>query len=167
MNAAQFRQAKLVAVGISELGVTANADESLITYSLGSCAGVSLMDPVTGTGGMIHCMLPLSSNDPERARQVPAMYVDTGLVQLLQRMFEAGVERKHILCKVAGCGAPADSDGVFKIGERNYTVLKKVLWKNNIVIKGECIGGNRPKTMLLELASGKTFVRIDNEWVEL
>ena len=42
-------------------------DEVLVTYSLGSCIGLSLYDPVARVGGLLHAMLPLSSLDPVKA----------------------------------------------------------------------------------------------------
>ena len=52
-------------IGMSEMEVTNRAEDVLVTYSLGSCVGLSLFDPVAGVGGLIHCMLPLSRIDTE------------------------------------------------------------------------------------------------------
>jgi len=167
MDHALLRTKTLVTVGISEFAISKEKGDAVITYSLGSCAGVSFFDPDTGVGGMIHCMLPLSGSDKDKARETPAMYVDSGIMLILQKMFDMGVQRNNLICRVAGCGSPADAQGLFKIGERNYTVLRKILWKNNILIKGELIGGVDPKTMVLDLATGKTFVRIHNQFNEI
>ena len=150
-------------VGISELIMSDVPDDTIITYSLGSCIGVSLYDPLLKIGGLIHCMLPLSTGEPERAADKPCMYVDTGMTKFLQELFNRGVQRKNILCRVAGGGSPHDDNGVFRIGERNYSVLRKILWKNNILIKGELVGGNDPKTMVLDMASGRTFIRLNGK----
>ena len=84
-------------IGISEHKVTDRADDILITYSLGSCLGLVLYDPSVGVGGMIHCMLPLSKIDPEKAKRTPAMFVETGVPLLLQEMFDLGAKRKNAL----------------------------------------------------------------------
>jgi chemotaxis protein CheD len=52
-----------------------------------------------------------------------------------------------------------DPKGMFKIGQRNYTVLKKILWKNNILIEGESIGASVSRTMLLDMKTGVTKVK--------
>ena len=100
MDLASFKTENLVPVGISEYALSNQKTDNLITYSLGSCAGISMYDPVAGVGGLIHCMLPLSTSDLAKARQVPATYVDTGVVLLLQKLFELGAERKNLICKV-------------------------------------------------------------------
>ncbi|MBF0299149.1 MAG: chemotaxis protein CheD [Oligoflexia bacterium] len=152
-----------VIIGISDCVVTNNKDITLVTYSLGSCIGVTFYDPINVIGGMIHCMLPLSSNDPAKAQKSPFMYVDTGIVLMLKSMFEMGAVKKNLICKVAGSGTPLDDNGVFRIGERNYALLRKILWKNDILIKGELIGGRSAKTMFLYMNNGITIVRTDNK----
>ena len=47
-------------VGISEFKISEDVGDTLITYSLGSCLGLVLYDPITKVGGMVHCLLPLS-----------------------------------------------------------------------------------------------------------
>ena len=154
-------------IGISEHNVSGKADDVLITYSLGSCLGLSLFDPTAGVGGMIHCMLPLSKIDPEKAKRTPAMFVDTGVPLLLQEMFDLGAKRKSIVAKAAGCGQLLDDKKLFKIGERNYTVLRKILWKNSILIASEDVFGTASRTMTLRLADGATLIKSGGKEVEL
>jgi chemotaxis protein CheD len=54
-----------------------------------------------------------------------------------------------------------DDKGIFNIGERNNTVVRKMLWKNNILISGEDVGGSVPRTMSLDLATGKTVLKMN------
>jgi len=154
-------------IGISDMKVSNKEDDLLITYSLGSCLGLTLHDAVAGVGGMIHCMLPLSKIDKEKAARTPAMFVDTGVPQLLQKMFDLGATRKNIVAKVAGCGQLMDEKKLFKIGERNYTVLRKVLWKNNILIASEDVYGTVSRTMSLYMDTGVTTLKISGKESEL
>ncbi|MBI5118468.1 chemotaxis protein CheD [Candidatus Poribacteria bacterium] len=154
-------------VGIAEMKVSKHERDVLVTYSLGSCIGLSLYDPIARVGGMIHCMLPLSKIDPAKAQANPSMFTDTGIVALLQAVFDLGAERRNLVAKAAGCGELLDEKGLFKIGERNYAVLRKILWKNNILISGEDVGGSLPRTMFLHMADGKTVVKTRNGEAEL
>ncbi len=154
-------------VSASEMQTTNVPTDVLVTYSLGSCAGLSLYDPVAGVGGLIHCMLPLSKIDHDKARKTPEMFVDTGVPALLQKLFNMGAQRKRLIAKVAGCAQLLDEKRLFKIGERNHTVLRKVLWKNDILIAAEDIGGNVPRTMFLYMDSGATILKIRGQEVEL
>lgn len=154
-------------VGIAEMVVARSPDDVLVTYSLGSCVGLTLYDPVAGLGGLIHCMLPLSSLNAEKAQQSPCMFVDTGVAELLQQLYDRGADRRRLLAKVAGGAAPLDDQGTFRIGERNLAVLRKMLANNGIAIRGEQTGGTAARTMYLHLDSGRTTVKSRGREVEL
>jgi chemotaxis protein CheD len=154
-------------IGIAEMKVTNRPEDVLVTYSLGSCVGVSLYDPGTGVGGMIHCMLPLSKIDPAKAEANPSMFTDVGVPNLIQAVFDLGADRRRIVAKVAGAASLLDDKGLFKIGERNYTVLRKVLWKNNIMVAAEDVGGSASRTMHLYMESGRTTIKSGGNEVEL
>ncbi|MBU8920398.1 MAG: chemotaxis protein CheD [Bacteroidales bacterium] len=142
-------------------------DDILVTYSLGSCIGLSVYDPVAKVGGMVHCMLPLSKVDPAKAKTNPHMFTDISIPTLLEELFKRGATRNNLVVKVAGCSSLLDNKGLFKIGERNYTVCRKILWKNNILIDGEEVGGAKPRTLLLYMDSGRTTVKNAGTEVEI
>ena len=154
-------------VGISGMRASADPTMTLVTYSLGSCIGLSLYDPVAGVGGLLHAMMPVSTADPVKAAENPAMYTDTGVSALLQAVFDLGATRRNVIAKVAGAASQMDSACMFRIGERNYMVLRKVLWKNDILIASEVIGGSSSRTMYLEMATGRTLVRSNGSVREL
>lgn len=157
----------MLVVGISDMKVTNDPNEVLITYSLSSCIGLSMYDEVAGVGGMVHTMLPLSKIDLKKAQENPYMFTDTGVTGLLQAMFNHGATRKNIIAKVAGGATLLDEKGLFRIGERNYTVMRKILWKNNILIKNEDVGGNTPRSLFLHMKDYKLIVKSGGKEVEL
>jgi chemotaxis protein CheD len=142
-------------------------EDLLVTHSLGSCIGLTLYDPVAKIGGMVHCMLPLASQDKTGKSTDPCVFTDVGVSRLLQGVFDRGAVRKRLIAKVAGGANLQDSMGTFKIGERNYTVLRKLLWKNSILISQQDVGGAIARTMTLEMATGKTFIRSGAQSFEL
>ncbi len=139
--------------------ISTNEDDILVTYSLGSCVGISLYDPVEKIGGLIHSMLPLSKVDREKAKKNPYMFVDTGLLKMLKEMYERGAKRKNLIAKVAGGAKLLDKKNIFNVGERNIVVVRKILWRNDILIKGKDVGGSRSRTVRLYMEDGRTTVR--------
>lgn len=140
--------------------VSDNPEDTIITYALGSCLGISIFDPVAGVGGLLHVMLPLSKADPEKAKRKPAMYVDTGLAQILGVCYDMGATKSNIIISVAG-GASMKRNGeddYFKIGKRNFTTLRKLLWKNGFMIEKQDVGGNNSRTMELRISDGLVTV---------
>jgi len=156
-----------ITVDISDMKITSNPDDVMVTYSLGSCVGLTLYDPVAGVGGMIHCMLPLSKIDREKAKMKPYMFVDTGVAAMLGELYKLGAQRQNIIAKVAGAGSPLGKEETFRIGQRNYTILRKFLWKNNILIAKEDVGGSKARTLSLYMKDGRTTVKSEGKEVEL
>jgi chemotaxis protein CheD len=153
-------------VGISEMQISRSPEEILVTYSLGSCVALSLHDPAIGAG-LIHCMLPQSSIDPAKARQKPAMFVDLGVPALLDAMLALGARRRSLVAKVAGGANVFDDRGMFRIGERNHAALRRILWKNDILIAAEHVGGTKARTMYVSVATGRVLIKSGTEQVEL
>jgi len=146
---------------------TGEQEDLLVTYALGSCLGLIVYDPEIKIGGILHAMLPLSKINRDKAQANPFMFVDTGVPTLFKTLYKMGAEKSRLVVKAAGCGNPMGRNEMFKIGERNYTVLKKLLWKNNILLKTEDIGGTKSRTVNFNLSTGQTIVSSNGEKVEL
>jgi chemotaxis protein CheD len=151
---------RAIAVGVGEYKVLAQSQETLVTYSLGSCVGVTAFDPRAGVGGLLHFMLPDSGMNEEKAERRPAMFGDTGLAAFLKELFDRGATRPHLEVKLAG-GARALSGSLdfFKIGERNLLTAKRFLWMNGIFVSKEDTGGNEYRTVYLDLATGRVVIK--------
>ncbi len=158
---------KSVTVDIADLQVSREPDEKLITYSLGSCIGLVIWDPVMKVGGMLHYMLSDSSISPEKSAAKPAMFADTGIPLLFKSVYALGGEKKRLIVKVAGASQVMDSAGIFNIGKRNHMALRKILWKNNVMIDSEDIGGQDSRTMILEIPTGRVLIKKNRQVIEL
>ena len=145
----------VVAVGDMKIGRDADL---IVTHALGSCLGLIVYDPVGKVGGLLHAMLPLSKINPAKAEANPYMFVDTGVPALFMALYEIGGQKSRMVIKAAGCGNPLGKNEMFKIGERNYAVLKKLLWKNNILLETEDVGGTVSRTVHLDIATGQTVI---------
>ena len=157
----------LVTVEISDLKVSAQRDDVLVTYALGSCIAVLVHDPVRVAAGLIHYMLPLSETSPEKARDRPAMFADTGIPLLFQSLYALGCKKENLVVKVAGGGALYDDKGLFNIGKRNYTILRKMFWKSGVLIAAEDVGGAKSRTTRLHVGSGRCTITSQGQEVEL
>lgn len=148
----------LVTVDIADYKVSIDPSAVLVTYALGSCIAIILYDPMRKAGGMIHYMLPLSETSPEKARERPAMFADTGIPMLFHAMYDLGCKKVDIVVRVAGGGSLYDDSGRFAIGERNYTVLRKIFWKAGVMIAAEDVGGAKSRTARLYVADGRCSI---------
>ena len=150
-------------VGIADWQISNSADEALVTHSLGSCIGVVIHDARLGIGGLGHFMAPFSGANRDKSRTHPNMYVDTGFALMLQSFYDAGSRRGDLVIKVAGGARMMDEKDQFRIGHKNVTVFRKLMWKNSLMIHGEDVGGLKPRTLYHYIADGFTVVRSGGE----
>lgn len=157
----------LITVDISDYQISNDSAASLITYSLGSCIGVTIWDPAVRIGGMLHYMLPDSSISPDKAKNNPAMFGDIGIPILFKSAFKLGANKQRLIVKIAGGSQLLDDQGTFNIGKRNYVMLRQIFWKNNVLIDAEDIGGSISRTMKLNIKTGKVTIKNRNREIEL
>ena len=148
-----------IVVGVADIAVTGDPCTTLVTYALGSCIGVCIYDPVAHVGGLLHVMLPESKVNAEKAVQSPAMFADTGVPLLLNGAYELGAKKHRLIVIAAGGAEVLADDGHFKIGSRNRTILRKLFWKNNILLSADDTGGSISRTMILKMSDGEVTVR--------
>lgn len=145
-------------VGVADMIASNDAGGELVTYSLGSCLGVAIYDPVVKVGGLLHLMLPSSSIDPAKARQSPYMFVDTGVPRLFHTVYGLGGEKHRLVVKVAGGALFLDAARRFNIGERNLAALEETLEANRHEIHSRDVGGTNSRTLRFDLATGSVSV---------
>lgn len=155
----QASSSKPFVVGVADLIVLKDPRAEIITHALGSCIGVTIFDPSTNVGGMLHFMLPDSKINSEKATDNPAMFADTGIPVLFKKAYELGAKKENLIVCAAGGAEVLSDGGHFKIGSRNRTVLRKIFWKNNVLLSADDTGGNNSRTLHLSLADGSVTVR--------
>ena len=140
----------------------------LISYGLGSCIGISLYDPQTKIGGLLHIMLPDSSKS--RSSENRNKFADTGVADMLDEMIKMGAVKSRILAKLAGGSqmfAFANATELMRVGLRNAAAAKEVLSRLSIPVVGEDTGGNYGRTVQIDLSDGvykvKTIDKGDKE----
>jgi len=155
-----------VVVGMAESVVSNNPSVTLATYSLGSCLGISIYDPVTHVGGLVHIMLPDSSIAPDKARTQPAMFLDTGLPKLFRSAYEMRLDKQRAVICVAGGAQIMDDKGFFNIGQRNRAALDALLQQHGLRILAQDTGGMVNRTMYLKLATGEVRLKVSGQTTE-
>ena len=129
---------ELIKVGMADYKV-GRAPDTLISYGLGSCIGISLYDPQTKIGGLLHIMLP----DSNQSRLVAKL---------------AGGSQMF---------AFANASDIMRVGLRNASASKEILKKLSIPIVGEDTGGSYGRTVQIDLSTGvykvKTIDKGDKE----
>lgn len=138
---------EMVRVGMADLNIC-TAPNAITTLGLGSCVGIILYDPAKKIAGMAHIMLPDSTKVKMNVNK--AKFADTGIDLLLERLQEAGANRRSLLAKIAGGAqmfAFRSNNDMLRIGERNVEATKEKLKQLGINIIAEDTGCNYGRTI--------------------
>lgn len=150
---------KTLVVGVADMVVSNDSSAEIVTYSLGSCLGVTVYDPNKKIGGLLHLMLPDSHIDSAKAVNAPYMFVDTGVPRLFHAVYNLGADRSRLVVKVAGGAQLLDQQGIFNIGARNFDTLAKLLAQNGLKAHATDVGGLSSRTVRLDLTNGQVTVK--------
>ena len=151
-------------VGVADLKVSGNIEERLVTYALGSCLGLTVYDAVSRVGGLLHVMLPTGAIDPEKMAQNPSMFVDSGVPALFKECYKLGARKERMIVKVAGGShtGSTDEDDKYQIGKRNLLALRRLLWKNGVMLHAQETGGIQvSRTIWLDIGTGDVTLKVN------
>jgi len=150
---------KTLVVGVADMVVSNDSSADIVTYSLGSCLGITVYDPVKKVGGLLHLMLPDSTIDAVKAGTMPYMFVDTGVPRLFHAAYNLGADRSRLVVKVAGGAQMLDQRGIFNIGLRNFAALEKIIAQNGLRIHAADTGGLSSRTVRMDLTTGNVSIK--------
>ena len=147
-------------IGVADMKITNDPNATLVTYSLGSCLGIIIYDPVIKVGGLLHAMLPEVNEEKSAPRFNPYKYVDTGVPLLFKESYKQGAKKNRLIVSVTGGAQILDDSGYFNIGKRNLAALRKIFWKNGIMIDKEHVAGAISRTVRLMMDDGRVHLRL-------
>lgn len=146
-----------VVIPIGAYAVSADPDAALVTYALGSCVAVIAHDPVRRIGGLLHFMLPSSSISPQRAEHEPAVFADTGVPLLFEKLYQLGTTKRDLVVRLCGGANLTDASGT-QIAQRNVMTVRKMFWKVGVLTAAEDVGGMLSRTVRLHVGDGRTII---------
>ena len=149
---------KTFVVGVADMVASNDSSAEIVTYSLGSCLGITVYDPIKKVGGLLHLMLPDSTIDAAKAVSAPFMFADTGVPRLFHAAYNLGADRSRLVIKVAGGAQLLDQQGIFNIGSRNFAAFGKLLAQNGLRAHATDVGGLSSRTVRLDLTNGQVSV---------
>lgn len=150
---------ELIKVGMADLKV-GRAPDTLATLGLGSCIGLTLYDPVSKIGGLVHYMLPDSTKLKNNTNI--AKFGDTGIRELLKQVLASGANQRRLVAKIAGGACMFEMSGlssVGNVGARNAEAAKEILKELKIPLVAEDTGLNYGRTVELKCETGEYVIK--------
>ncbi len=144
-------------------GEYAASQEDVVLYTvLGSCVGVVLFDPRTGTGGLNHFMLPgpVESGDPILSSN--AKYGMYAMELLINEMMKKGVRKADLQAKVFGAASVLDfpaRTGANRIPAGNIEFAFSYLEREGIPVAARDVGGKEARRIFLYTRTGRVMLK--------
>jgi len=145
-------------IGIGDCCVSGDSTDELVTYALGSCIGVSIYDPVTRIGGLLHFLLPNSVLDKKKAEANPYLFADSGIPLLFHRAYSHGAKKERLITRVAGGSQMSVSGGIWNVGEKNTAAVRQILLRAGVRVQSEAVGGKAARTVRLSIETGEMSI---------
>ena len=149
----------MIKVGMADMNICKSPD-AITTLGLGSCVGLVLYDSLPKIAGMVHVMLPDSTQI--RRNENVAKFADTGIMALIELMTRNGARPSRLTAKIAG------GEQMFKldrnnemlcIGDRNVEAAKMKLKELRIPIIAEDTGLNYGRTIEFYPETGDLLIK--------
>ncbi len=150
---------EVIKVGMADMAVC-SGDDAVTTLGLGSCIGIAIRDAVAGVGGLVHIMLPDSTEIRNNSNRLK--FADTGIEELVAAIVKAGGNRSRLVAKIAGGAqmfAFGSNSDIVRIGERNAGASKKKLSEMNIALLAEDTGATYGRTVIFYPKTGDFVIR--------
>jgi chemotaxis protein CheD len=147
-------------VRMGELAVSSAPGHVLVSLGLGSCIGLALLDRRMGIAGLAHIVLPQSQG---HGQENPRKFADLAVPEMLSELEELGrVGGRRLRLEavlVGGASMFAVSAASLEVGQRNEAAVRDLLQKLRIPVVATATGGNRGRTVRVDVASSAVTVR--------
>ena len=129
-------------------------DLQWITTVLGSCVSVCFCDPKKQIGGINHYMLPYWNGDGLESPK----YGNVAILQLLNKMYDFGVKKEDIVCKIfGGADVLGEQNPVFNVGQRNIELAYRMVFELGISIANSSTGGKLGRKIHFNTGTGEVL----------
>jgi chemotaxis protein CheD len=155
-----------ISLGLGEYAISRDPEDILVAYGLGSCLGISMVDPQTRICGLFHAVLPGTPNGQPPNDPASYKYVDIGIENLLAEVLKQGANRNRLVVRLVGGSNMLIAPGMtnsFDIGTRNIETARRVFQRLNIKIAAEEVGGHTGRTVHVYVADSRVTVRVIGE----
>jgi chemotaxis protein CheD len=155
-----------IGVGLGEKAISRSPDDILVAYGLGSCIGITMVDPVSRVAGLVHAVLPKASDGMENTDSNPYKYVESGIESLIMALVKEGANKTRLVTRIAGGANMLMSAGLsqsFNIGTRNIEAARDTLSRLKMPITASDVGGHTGRTVRVYVAESRVTVRVIGE----
>ena len=132
--------------------------ETLVTTVLGSCISVTMFHPDSRIGAICHALLPQEKEKGEAFR-----YVDTSILNMLDRFAGYGISRARLEVKLFGGAdmliAGRNNSRSVTVGRKNIEVALQVIESEQLRLVASDLGGTQGRKICFHTHTGEIFLK--------
>ncbi len=148
---------KETVVAAGEFYITTNTKEMIKALRVATSIVVVVFDPQTGLGGLAHMALP-DSRMSNSGGDSGFKYVDIALPQFVNDLVSKNLVKAAAQVKIIGGSQLFNFGGgggnILNIGTRNAITARTLLTREGLQVEKTETGGNKPRTVLLDMQTG-------------
>lgn len=144
-----------IIIGIGEYAISNKKEDTLKTYALASCVGITMYCPLSKVGGMIHIALP-DHQITKVQNNKPGYYASLGvplLLDMMERKFNC--KKGNLKIQLFGGADSINKVDFFNIGKKNIQEITYLLTKMNLQYSSTNVGGYFSRTIEMDIATGQ------------
>ncbi len=154
----QQRDAQIeIVVPAGDCRFSTDPDCRLITRRVESCIAVAVHVPKLKLAALLRFIAPSSSIDPQQTN--PWLFGDTGIPLLFSRLRSIGLTNQDLSVYAIGGAVAAHEDASGPSGKSNELTMRKLLWREGVLLRGDDTGGHAARSVWLDAGTGRIIVR--------
>lgn len=134
----------------------------LITRRIESCIAVAVHVPKLKLAALLRFLAPNSTADPARTKAGqtnPWLFGDTGIPLLFARLRSIGLANQDLSVYAIGGAVAAEEDASGPSGKSNDLTMRRLLWREGVLLAGDDTGGHAARSVWLDAGTGRIIVR--------
>ncbi len=141
-------------VGMGEYVVTNSEEDTIRTFALASCVGVTVYSPAKKAAGMLHIVLPAPFGRKDELER-PGYFAETGIPLLINQICgKFGCRKEELLIQMYGGAESRMQQDIYNIGKKNIDAVKHALFDMGLTISKADLRGNDSRTISMEVRTG-------------
>lgn len=128
----------------------------LVTRGVDSCIALAVHAPKLSVAALLRFSEPAPADSS--AEPNPWLYGETAIPFLLQHFHAIGAQNRDLTVYAVGAATDGSAESAFR-AKNNELAMRRVLWREGLLLKGEDMGGTSPRSLWFEPTSGRIIVR--------
>ena len=153
----QLQAATEITVSPDDCQITTDSNCRLIARGIESCVTLAVHAPKLGIAALLRFSNPKS--EPSDSLETAGSSADTAVPLLFGHLRKAGIQTSELMVYAVGASVNGNDEASAALAKKNELALRRLLWREGVILTGEDLGGTEPRSLWFDTGSGRVIVR--------